>query len=227
MLLHGGAGLRSCRAAADPGVRDVGSRHRNERLDVPGSEVGRCLPARSRQDAVGRGTRRSRQVLPLRGPRRRCDHLPHPARSESERRLFHPRVGPQSVWCVHRGLGRISGGARPAEAQVLDRRALRAQARNHRQGRQQDRHREHRQLRRRGARGDRRARPAEDRGGLHAHQGLSLRPRRRKLPEPARNHLRGGAESRCAAALAADARDRGGQVKAQIHPELLGISDVL
>ena len=59
VLLHGGAGVRSRRAAADAGVRDVGSGHRHERLDVPGPEVGRRLPARPRQGAVGGGARRA------------------------------------------------------------------------------------------------------------------------------------------------------------------------
>ena len=68
---------------------------------------------------------------------------------------------------------------------------------------------------------------AEDRRGLPAHQGLSVRQRSRELPEPARDHLRGGAEPRCAAALAADARDRGREVQAEIHPELQRIADVL
>ncbi len=35
-------------------------------------------------------TRRSRQVLPLRRPRRRCDHLPHPARSATRRGRISP-----------------------------------------------------------------------------------------------------------------------------------------
>ena len=96
-----------------------------------------------------------------------------------------------------------------------------------RQGRQQDRHREHRQLRRRGARGDRRARTPEDRGGLHAHQGVPLRSRRRELPQPARDDLRGRAESRRAAALAPHARDRGGEIQAQVHPELQRVPDVV
>ena len=41
MLLHGRAGVRSRRAPADAGVRDVRSRHRHERLDVPRPQVGR------------------------------------------------------------------------------------------------------------------------------------------------------------------------------------------
>ena len=79
-----------------------------------------------------------------------------------EGRLLHARLGAQPVWRLYGGFRRIPGRARPAEAQILDRRALRAEARDHRQGRQQDRHRERRQLRRRGARGDRRARAPED-----------------------------------------------------------------
>ena len=117
--------------------------------------------------------------------------------------------------------------ARPAEAQVLDRRALRAEARDRRQGRQQDRHRERRQLRRSGARGHRRARAAEDSRRLHAHQGVSLRSRRRELLELARDDIRGRAESRCAAALAPHPRDGGGQIQAQVHPELQRLSDVV
>ena len=39
----------------------------------------------------------SRQVLPLRGSRRRRDHLPDAAGRESEGRLLHPRFGPQPV----------------------------------------------------------------------------------------------------------------------------------
>ncbi len=82
----------------------------------------------------------SGQVLPLRGPRRRCHPLPHAARRESEGRLLHPRLGPQPVRRVYRGLDRIPGGPGSAEAQILDRRQARAQARIDRQWRQQDRH---------------------------------------------------------------------------------------
>jgi 2-oxoglutarate ferredoxin oxidoreductase subunit alpha len=44
-------------------------------------------------------------------------------------RLFHPRLGPQPVRWLHRGLHGIPGSARSAEAQVLDCRALHAEAR--------------------------------------------------------------------------------------------------
>ena len=59
VLLHDGAGVRPRRAPADPGVRDVGPRHRHERLDVPRAQVGRQLSARPRQGADAR--RRSRR----------------------------------------------------------------------------------------------------------------------------------------------------------------------
>ena len=51
VLLLRARGVRSRRAAADAGARDVGSRHRHERLDVPRSQVGRQLRSRSRQGA--------------------------------------------------------------------------------------------------------------------------------------------------------------------------------
>ena len=122
MLLHGGAGLRSGRAPADPGVRALGSRHRHERLDVPGLEMGRCLPAGSRQDPVAGGARGSGEILSLSGSRRRCDSVPHAAGDQSQGRVFHARLRPQSIWRLHRGFRRIPGRARSAEAQVRERR---------------------------------------------------------------------------------------------------------
>ena len=65
VLLHGGAGLRSGRAAADPGAGALRSRYRHERLDVPGPQMGRELSARPRQDARRRAAREAREVLPL------------------------------------------------------------------------------------------------------------------------------------------------------------------
>ena len=73
VLLHVGGGVRPRRAAADAGVRHVGSRHRHERLDVPGAEVGRQLPSGPRQGADEGADRAARQVpsLPRQGRRRR------------------------------------------------------------------------------------------------------------------------------------------------------------
>ena len=67
MLLHDGAGLRPRRAPADPGVRDVGPRHRHERLDVPRTEVGRRLSPGSRQGADEGRDRGAAEVPPLPG----------------------------------------------------------------------------------------------------------------------------------------------------------------
>ena len=44
----------------------------------------------------------------------------------SEGRLLHARLGAHAVRRLHRGLGRVPGRARPADAQVRDRRAARA-----------------------------------------------------------------------------------------------------
>ena len=52
-----GQGVRSRRALPDAGVRAERSRHRHERLDGAEADVGRQLPARPRQGAVGRGAR--------------------------------------------------------------------------------------------------------------------------------------------------------------------------
>ena len=103
------------------------------------------------------------------------------ARREPEGCVLHPRLRPQPVRRLYRGLGRIPIRARPSEAQIRDRRALRAETGDHRHGRQQDRHRERRQLRRCGTRGDRCARTAEDPRRLSARQGLSLQSRGREL----------------------------------------------
>ncbi len=67
MLLHDGAGVRPRRAPADPGVPDVGPRHRHERLDVPGTEVGRRLSPGPRQGADEGRDRGAAEVPPLPG----------------------------------------------------------------------------------------------------------------------------------------------------------------
>ena len=47
VLLHGDPGVRPGRAPADAGVRDVGPRHRHERLDVPANSSGTTAIART------------------------------------------------------------------------------------------------------------------------------------------------------------------------------------
>ena len=60
-----GEGVRSGRALPDAGVRAERPRHRHERLDGAEADVGRQLPAGSRQGAVGRGARAGQDVLSL------------------------------------------------------------------------------------------------------------------------------------------------------------------
>ncbi len=180
----------------------VRSRHRDERLDVPGPEVGRRLPAGPRQDAVDRGARRPRQILPLSWT----------ATTMPFRTARCPALNPKGAYFT-RGSGHNQYGAYTedsAEYQVVLDRLKRKFANRRRSylpkpeligkgdskigivsigscdGAVREAH--------------RRARPPEDRRGLSADQGVSVQPRRGGLPEPACDHLRGGAESRCAAA---------------------------
>ena len=111
VLLHGGAGVRPGRAAADPGAGAVRPRHRHERLDVPRSEVGRQLPARSRQDARPGGDRSSSRSstatstrtatasptarCPAYIPRRRTSRAAPGTRSTAPT----PRTPPSTSWC--------------------------------------------------------------------------------------------------------------------------------
>ena len=87
VLLYGGAGLRSGGAPADPGLRAVGSGHRHERLDVPGLEVGRGLPARPRQgvDARKKWPRSTSSTATSTATRMRLP--PAPCRASSPRAL--------------------------------------------------------------------------------------------------------------------------------------------
>jgi Pyruvate/2-oxoacid:ferredoxin oxidoreductase gamma subunit len=186
----------------------------------PDLQLGRCLQAGSRQDAVGGGTRRTGEILPLRGSRRRCNHLSHAAGHQLQGRLLHARLRPQSVRRIHRGFRRIPGCARSAEAKIRGRAEISAEAGDARQGRQRGRHREPRQLRRRNSRGARCSRKAENRRRLSARQIVSVQQRRRSVLEIARRYFRGRAESRRAVQIAVDARDGGGEIQAQFHLEL-------
>jgi 2-oxoglutarate ferredoxin oxidoreductase subunit alpha len=64
-------GVRSGRAVPDADVPRLRSRHRHERLDGAEAQLGRQLQARSRQGAVGRGSREGEELLALLRSRRR------------------------------------------------------------------------------------------------------------------------------------------------------------
>ena len=206
VLRHCGQGVRSGRAAADPGAGAVGSGYRHERLDVPGSQVGRQLPARSRQGARCRSSSRSSSTSGATTTR---------TTTASPQRTL-PGVHPKGAYFT-RGSGHTQYGTYTEDSKeyqiVLDR--LRKKwvtakrlvpQRGHRcDRRQRYRHRVARQLRRGGARGawtcSRRAgRPRR----LHARARLSLQRGSRALPAGHEHAVRGGAEPRRAAALAAD-----------------------
>ena len=93
----GGQGVRSRRAVPDAGVPGQRSRHRHERLDGAEAEMGRQLQARSRQGAVGGGSREGQEFLALlrRGRRRHSAALA--AGRASEGRVLHARLGPQQA----------------------------------------------------------------------------------------------------------------------------------
>ena len=112
------AGVRPRRAPADAGVRDVGPRHRHERLDGARAQVGRRLSAGPRQGAVEGRDRGAAQVPPLPRQGRRRHPVPHAARRVAEGRVLHARLRPQPVRRLHRGLDRVPGRARPPAAQV-------------------------------------------------------------------------------------------------------------
>ena len=79
MLHHGRRCLRSRRAAADAGVRPVGSRSRHEQLDVGAVRISRQA-AEARQGFVGGGSRAAGRIRALQRCGRRCDPLSHLAR---------------------------------------------------------------------------------------------------------------------------------------------------
>ncbi len=178
MLLHGGAGVRPRRAPADAGVRDVGPRHRHERLDVPGAQVGRQLPARPRQGAVEGGSRGAAEVPPLPRQGRRRHPVPDAAGRVREGRVLHARLRPQPVRRIHRGRRRVPGGRRPAAAQVQARTHAGAAAGDRGDRHQRHRPRGHRQQPRRRQRGARHPGEARHPDRLHARSRRS-RSRRR------------------------------------------------
>ena len=209
------AGLRPGRAAADAGLRAVRSRHRHERLDVPATSSGTTatVPIAARCSSTEE-LAQAREVLPL--------LRPATATASPYRTL--PGVHPKGAYFT-RGSGhnqygaytedsrRIPGGARPAAREV----ARRPRSCVPRAGHRCDRAAATigiviaRQLRRRGARGDRRARRAQGVGArLHARARASRSARTSSSSSHAHEvDVRRRAEPRRAAALAADARDRG------------------
>ncbi len=174
MLLHGGAGVRSRRASADAGVRAVGSRHRHERLDVPGPAMGRRLPSRPRQGAApprnspawtsstatSTATTMRFRTARCRGRAPRARISPAARATTSMART--PRTRPNTRWCSTGSKRKFANAAKYLPKPVVIG-----------QGRQRSRHRQHRQLRRRDSRGARCARAAEDRSRLSARQGIS------------------------------------------------------
>ena len=84
--------LRSRRAFPDAGLRAERSRHRHERLDGPEADLGRQLPARSRQGAVGGGARAGEGLLPLPRRRRRRHPVSHAAGRAPQGRVLHARI---------------------------------------------------------------------------------------------------------------------------------------
>src|SRR5207237_649816 len=90
--------------------------------------------------------------------------LSHASRRASQGRVLHAWLGAHAVWRLHRGLGRVPGGARPAAAEMGDGETAGAARRHRRHGRRSNRHRVGRQLRRRAPSGAR-APPARHRAG--------------------------------------------------------------
>ncbi len=122
-------GVRSRRPAANARDRDVGSRHRHERLDVPGARVGSRVPARSRQGAVGGAAREREDVSPLSRRRRRRHPAAHAARRASARRVFRARLGAQPIRRLHRGLGGVPASRRSPRQEMANGGEARAGAR--------------------------------------------------------------------------------------------------
>ena len=184
MLLHDRAGLRPRRAPADPGVRAVGPRHRHERLDVPGAQVGRQLSPRPRQGAEQGGDRGAAEVPALPRQGRRRHPVPDAAGRDAEGRLLHARLGPQPVRRLHRGLDRVPGRARPAAAQVQA--CAHADAGPGHRGDRHERHRPggDRQQPRRRERSARHPGEARHPDRLHAHQGLPVHARKSRRSWP-------------------------------------------
>ena len=115
-------GVRSRRSLSDAGVRRERSRHRDERLDVQAPSVGRQLSSPDRgkvldADELETVKRFSRYFDAKTMTASRARTLPgvHPAR-----RVFHARLGTRQARAVHRGLRRVSGGRRSADAEVRD-----------------------------------------------------------------------------------------------------------
>src|SRR6267378_2844761 len=205
MLLHGGAGLRSRRAPADPRAGAVGSGHRHERLDVPRPEVGRQLPSRSRQGAGQGGDPEAGEVLSLHRQGWRRHHRPNPARRASEGRLLRARLGAHAVRRLHRGRRRLPDGARPPVEEVGDGEKTGAARGDRRHRGCAGRSGVPRQLRWRDSRGHRCAQEPRRGGGLHAGALIPVQRGRRALPGSAPAAVRRGAEPRRAVPRAAAA----------------------
>ena len=124
MLLHGRAGLRSRRAPADAGLRAVGSGHRHERLDVPGSASG-TTPIKPDRGKVlssrGDSTAWRNSIATWIATMMRFRYRTLPGISPKGA-YFTRGSGHNQYGALHRGFRRIPGGARPAEAQVRERR---------------------------------------------------------------------------------------------------------
>ena len=121
--------LRSGGAVPDAGVRAERSRHRHERLDGAEADVGRQLPARSRQGAVGRASSSTvktfHRYLDMDGDGMPYRTLPgvHPKGAYFTRGSGHNRYGE-----LHRRCRRVRRGARSHRSQDPERGAGRAGA---------------------------------------------------------------------------------------------------
>ena len=134
--------LRPGRAAADPGAGAVGPGHRHERLDVPGVQVGRELPARPRQGARRRSSSPSIDKF-----WRYYDHdndgIPQrtlPGVASARAPISRAARATTSTARYTEDSQGIPGRGRPAAQEMADRRAAGAEA-DHRARAAADRHR--------------------------------------------------------------------------------------
>ena len=128
VLRDGDCRVRSVGAAADAGVRDVGSRPRHEHLDgrsVPVSRRRRSIAARCWTKSE---LARARRVGPLQGRGRRRHPVAHAAGHEHAG-LLRARIGPQREGPVQRARRRLPAEHGAAGAQVRDRALAGADAR--------------------------------------------------------------------------------------------------
>ena len=231
MLLPRGAGVRSRRAAADAGDRDVGSRHRHERLDVPRAQVGRRLSARSRQGARRGEIESSRNSIAISTRTATASRTARCRACIPKGAYFTRGSGHTQYGALHRGLGRIPDRARPADAQV--RTAARAGAR--RRSSSAPRSLRHRAIVALGS-SDGAVREAlrHPRGDAASHvdymrmRAFPFGEEVTKFLEHAQAGVRGRAEPRRADALAAHARDRPcDESEAAFDPALQRPADLL